>query len=619
MKKGLIVSREDNGVTYETGPNVILLSDVFSQNGDISNLAEFPVLQMLYRQGMILPNHPRNTGEKPMIIGSAEQVKAQMEYIYRGNYGLTTEKDIKATGISREWARDMIRLKMKFAFGKLKATEELLESRIVGDDPLEIKNGVSIRRIGLNVFQFEYQNETTTVDLNLPADTLYDVPYTLGYHRISREYFAVIHSGEGDGWDINRPSMASILMYQGKIYLIDAGPNLSYTLTSLGIGANEIEGIFHTHAHDDHFAGITALLNVDHKLKYFATPLVRASVMKKLSALTSIPVDELLELFEVQDLEFGAWNDIEGLEVMPVFSPHPVETSIFQFRALSETGYLTYAHFADIASFKVLENMITADKAEYGISAESVEKIKSDYLTPAEIKKLDIGGGLIHGNAEDFRGDKSEKILLAHTSRKLNEKEKEIGSGAPFGMVDVLIRSHQDYTRRDAHRYLQTYFPNAPSHEIRLLLNNPIKQYNPESIILKEGEKTDNVYLLLTGEVDMISSASSLYIILSAGAFIADVACMMRRKVKETYRAASFVDLLKIPASTFCAFIQRNGLFETMEQLADTRRFLKTTWLFGEYLSYPVQNLITEAIHPCTLSPGHVITGREGQGRGLYI
>ena len=45
-------------ISSETGPNAILLSDLSVQNGDFANLAEFPVLQMLYRQGMLLPNHP---------------------------------------------------------------------------------------------------------------------------------------------------------------------------------------------------------------------------------------------------------------------------------------------------------------------------------------------------------------------------------------------------------------------------------------------------------------------------------------------------------------------------------------------------------------------------------
>jgi hypothetical protein len=49
----------------------------------------------------------------------------------------------------------------------------------------------------------------------------------------------VLHSGEGDGWDPDRPAMASIIIFQGKVYLIDAGPNIRHTLNALGISVNE--------------------------------------------------------------------------------------------------------------------------------------------------------------------------------------------------------------------------------------------------------------------------------------------------------------------------------------------------------------------------------------------
>ena len=62
MLKGYIAEERRDGVDCETGPNVILLSDILVQNGSFANLAEFPVLQMLYRQGLILPGHPNNTG-----------------------------------------------------------------------------------------------------------------------------------------------------------------------------------------------------------------------------------------------------------------------------------------------------------------------------------------------------------------------------------------------------------------------------------------------------------------------------------------------------------------------------------------------------------------------------
>ncbi|MBW2623620.1 MAG: MBL fold metallo-hydrolase [Deltaproteobacteria bacterium] len=354
MKKGLITSAIKDGISIETGPNAILLADVSLQNGHVTNLAEFPVLQMLYRQGMILPGHPNNTGLKPLLIGSEEQIQSQMQYIYRGNYGLISEEEITGTGVSAKDAQEIMRIKLKFAFGQIRSTEELLDYKIIGKKPVEIRNGLFVRRLRLNLFEFQYGEESVTVDLNLGPNESYSAPYPLGFHDFKREYFAVIHSGEGDGWDINRPCMSSILMYQGKIYLIDAGPNIIFSLKALGIGINEIEGIFHTHAHDDHFAGLTSLLRSGHKLKYYTSPLVRASVSKKLKALTGIEEENFSDFFEVHDLTLGTWNDVGGLEVKPILSPHPLETNILIFRALFKDGYQSYAHFADLTSFEVL-------------------------------------------------------------------------------------------------------------------------------------------------------------------------------------------------------------------------------------------------------------------------
>ena len=53
MRRGLILGVEEKGHSFESGPNAILLSDVMLQGGVFANLGEFPVLQMLYRQGMI--------------------------------------------------------------------------------------------------------------------------------------------------------------------------------------------------------------------------------------------------------------------------------------------------------------------------------------------------------------------------------------------------------------------------------------------------------------------------------------------------------------------------------------------------------------------------------------
>jgi hemerythrin len=596
MKRGLIRTEEKNGLSYETGPNAILLGDVPLQGERFCNIVEFPVLQMLYRQGMIIPNHPNNSGIKPLLIGIEEQVKAQSAYIYRGNYGLTNEDEIIQTGIHKDLARDIMRMKLRFAFDNIRKPEELVELRILAEDPVELRNGALIFRKGNNIYEFSYRNESVVVDLNLSANEEYEAPYYLGCHDIRREYFSVIHSGEGDGWDINRPCMGSILTFQGKIFLIDAGPNIIHSLRALGISANDIEGIFHTHSHDDHFIGLPALFRTDHKIKYFATTLVRNSVEKKLSALLSNEESVLSKYFEISDLKFDEWNDIDGLEVMPVLSPHPVETNILFFRTLWEGGYKTYAHLADIASFDVLENMLTDDLSKSGISKNYFEVLKKAYTTPVDLKKIDIGGGMIHGRAEDFIEDKSKKIILSHTALPLTDKQKEIGTNTTFGMSDILIPSDQDFTKASAFQHLQMYFPTVPKHELRMLLNCPVVSFNPGSFILRKGHLNTDIFFILSGILEFILADSGVYNRLSTGSIVGEMSGLMNEEVKGTYRAFSFVKALKIPCNLYIQFLKRNRIYEDIKKICEIRQFLQKTWLFGEMISCPVKNRIARNI-----------------------
>ena len=596
MKKGLIQWVEKNGVTYETGPNAILLSDLSLQNGHFANLAEFPVLQMLYRQGIIIPNHPNNTGNKPILIGQEEIVRSQMNYIYRGNYGLISLQEIEAAGIAPDVADEMMRMKLRFAFGNIRPTEDLLEDCIVRDQAVEIRNGVLVRRLGFNIYEFSYEGDSVQVDLNLSEGEAYETPYELGAHQVSRDYFAITHSGEGDGWDTNRPCMASIVTFQGRIYLIDAGPNISHSLNALGINVNEIEGIFHTHAHDDHFAGLTSLIRSDHRIKYYSTRLVRESVTKKLAALMSIDENQFDEFFDVHDLEFDTWNNVNGLEVFPVFSPHPVETNILFLRTLWKEGHVTYAHLADITAFSVLEGMISDDPKTPGISRELYERTRSHYLTKVTLKKIDIGGGMIHGLATDFRADNSTKIVLSHTSGPLSNQEKEIGSGLAFGMTDILIPGKIDYYLKYAAKYLHAYYPTVPESEINMLLNCPRVSFSAGTILLKNNEAPAHVYLILTGSVEFIRAESKVNNILSAGSLAGDMGALFGLINFGTYRSASYIETLQIPSPLFEEFVARNRIFNEIQRVQDRIEFMRSTPLFGESVSYPIQTKIAQVM-----------------------
>lgn len=610
-KRGLILPHEVDGVACETGPNAILLSDHSLQNGEFANLAEFPVLQMLYKQGLIIPGHPNNTGSKPMLIGSMEQVESQMRYIYRGNYGLVSHEEICQAGVAPEQASAMMRLKLRFAFGRIRPTDDFLDTRSLGETSLELAAGVGLRRLRPNVFEFSFRGETVVVDINLRPGESYQCAYPLGYHRFKPEYFSVIHSGEGDGWDVNRPCMSSIITHQGRIYLIDAGPRLADTMAALGIGIDQVDAIFHTHAHDDHFAGMTALMRAGRRIRYYATPLVRASTAKKLAALLGVEEERFSDYFETSDLVANQWNDVEGLEVMPVFSPHPVEANVLLFRTLWGDGYRSYAHFADIVSLDVLEGMVTADAAAPGLDRDAFERVRADYMVAADLKKIDIGGGMIHGAAKDFRADPSTQILLAHRASELTPEEKEIGSSAAFGSVDILVAGQADELRHLAFGYLRAHLPGVPLHNMRMLVNHPMLEINPGSIILKEGESPGEVFLLVSGLVEKLRTRDKLYGSLPVGSLIGGNAMLDNRPSRHTYRASSFVRVLRLPASLFAAVVKRNGLLDRVRRAADLSAFLDTTNLFGDGLQVAVLGRIIDSASETRFSPGDTVVGQD--------
>ena len=613
LRRGIIQTTELNGVTFENGPNAILLSDSMVQNGHLCNLAEFPILQMLYRQGMLLPNHPNNTGRKPKLIGTPEQLAAQLRYIHRGNYGLISAEEMVKAGIDEREAEELMRIKLKFAFGQIARPDAFVDCLPLTTCALDVGEGVSIERVAHNVFEIHYGGDYVEIDLNLRLHETYPCPYPLSHVAIDRHYFAVVHAGDGDGWDYNRPAMGSVLIHQGRVYLIDAGPNIHYSLDALGIGKKEVAGVFHTHCHDDHFAGLTTLLQCDQPLQYFATPLVRASVTRKFCALLSIPECEFSKYFEIHDLVEGEWNDIMGLEVRPTISPHPVETTIFNFRVLWEGGFRTYTHLADIASFTVLDAMTQPDTAALGLSPERAKSIKAAYLEPVDLKKIDIGGGMIHGNAADFAADASTRLLLAHTARELTDAERRIGSGAPFGTLDVMIPGQQNFLLRDASEFLKSYFPTVPGERLHMLLNNHIATFNPETIITPAGKTPPEIYLLLAGKVEMLTQDPSNSHFLFSGSLLAESAAIYDRPSEETYRSVGFVKALRLPSDLYRNFIER---FYSSAELLEVRRVeerLRRTYLFSDAVTNITLFSLAKSCTITELHAGDDFTGDHEQ------
>ena len=171
------------------------------------------------------------------------------------------------------------------------------------------------------------------------------------------------------------------------------------------------------------FPALLPFLQVEHKIKYYATPIVRSSVTK-LSALLGRSEDFIKRYFEIYDLKMDRWNNVNGMQVKPFYSPHPVETTNFQFRVISEMVTKPTPHTGRHSFLDIIDSMINTTE---GINSKMYKQVKKNYLEAADVKKIDIGGGMIHGMAKDFKDDESKKVILSHINRQLTPEEKEIG------------------------------------------------------------------------------------------------------------------------------------------------------------------------------------------------
>ncbi|HET6452175.1 MAG TPA: bacteriohemerythrin [Spirochaetia bacterium] len=559
IRRGLIAPVAREGVACETGPNAILLSDTPVQKGSFANLAEFPLLQMFYRQGMLIPGHPANTGRKPLLIGLGDQVRSQSEYLRRGNYGLVSPEELEATGLSREEAREMFAVKKWFSFGTIRTTSDLVDMRPVDSDTVDLAPGCVLHRKGFNRYEFLAAGSSVEVDLTLGPGEEFEPAYLLPGRAARREQFSVIHVGEGDGWTVDRPCMGSIVCAGGLFYLVDAGPHLTKSLDALGITFAEIEGIFHTHCHDDHFSGLTALVRSDRRLKYYAVPWVRASVQKKLAALMRIGEEHLSSFFEVHDLKEGAWNRVGAMEVRPLFSAHPVETTVFFFRSGEGPARRSYAHLADLASVDVLTRLSTATSdGPAALSEARRDAFLRDIREPVDLKKIDAGGGMIHGEASDFAADASARILISHGTHAPATGGRI--TTAEFGDAHVLIAGEREaYFRHAAESYLAAWFPNCPPDSLHPLARCPVREIAADEVVCPAGDTEADVRLILGGIAEETDSSARAVRRIGVGAFAGGYSASDAPPHPVGARARSMVTVLSIPVSTWRRFLKDNG------------------------------------------------------------
>jgi hemerythrin len=227
------------------------------------------------------------------------------------------------------------------------------------------------------------------------------------------------------------------------------------------------------------------------------------------------------------------------------------------------------------------------------------------------VKKIDAGGGLIHGEPRDFADDRSEKIILAHRAGAFSQEHLKVGSSAIFGAVDVLIPSGQDYLKQHAYGHLARAFPEATPGELNGLLRSPIVDFNAGSIILRPGAGTKYMYLLLSGSVEQVMPGHEAPLALASGSLLGAQA-LAQDALHDTWRAVSPVRAMRFGLAGMRVFLDHGGRFERWRARWNEIEYLRASRLFGERIGVAGLERVARSLTIERLAAGAELKPAEG-------
>jgi ribonuclease BN (tRNA processing enzyme) len=91
---------------------------------------------------------------------------------------------------------------------------------------------------------------------------------------MSSTMLSLLGTAGGPGGHVDRAGIASLVTVGGRRYLIDAGEGVSRQLARAGTEVRDIDGVFLTHLHDDHTAGLPGFVTFRHTMRGGSLPLI---------------------------------------------------------------------------------------------------------------------------------------------------------------------------------------------------------------------------------------------------------------------------------------------------------------------------------------------------------
>ncbi|MFT5502884.1 MAG: hypothetical protein ACI845_002891 [Gammaproteobacteria bacterium] len=543
--------------------DTLVLIDSREKDGSLLNNIEFLLYYFLFFSNGLAENRKIN------LVGDEAAISQVLRLLRYTLFGPTqSEFEIWGTDpdLSKEWLNVSRYLALKDVTKKIIPVEGFFNS-IPFQNDVAVAGDFVIEHRGTDRYLISCSGGDVDVDMREfeSIQPPYAVPMDYVPGGLSKLGVEVL--GGASGFSTDEPCTGLALCYNGDYLLIDSIPFLDQHLFARGISKNQITALFLTHLHDDH-CSMFPLMHMTHRVEVITTTEIFRMAMEKLSCSLGWQKAVVEESFVHIPVKPGDIINYFGLNIKVHHTVHSIPTIGATFSTIHR------GQFRDVCIVGDNQNMTAVrDMTDQGIVQPStLANIENLYQHNFHLLIADGGAGAIHGDPNDARESKAERVVFVHVD-EVPEKLKTTFSLASSGKRYTLLDGDSNIYTSLINHYLTLWlgqpFPNRWMRN--LLAEEEIYRYNAEDVMLVQGSDTHgSVFLLLTGYCDVVRYENGdrhTVATLQAGDVIGEMAVLTGSGVRNaSVVARTPVTVCVFGEETFRHFIQQSGIQESLEK-----------------------------------------------------
>ena len=436
--------------------------------------------------------------------------------------------------------------------------------------------------------------------------------------------FEVTTLGTSNGFDPSGPCSSVLVQTNGRFLLTDAGPYVCDLLNHAGVSPNQIDAVVITHAHEDHAVGLSALLELNHRLRLFVTRETAAILRRKLAILNpglSHPERLLDDAFDLALVEPERDYDFYGLRLRFHYTMHTIPCTGVELSMRDGNERRKVLVVGDHNSRANVEQ--AADDGV--IDAARLEQLLALYTWQGDLLIADAGAGLIHGMPNDFGQTPARDLIFLHTPA-LKEQERHLFTLAKPGFRYAIIpeqRRPSPLERGLAHKAMSAAFPDASADWLNALLDaaQPLS-VNRGHVVIRSHAQTQEVYVTLTGELEVLIDAGDdearAVATVRAGELFGEMAAITGAPRSASVVARTPARLLCIPADLFTRFAAESELAARLPEVWRKRTSLQTVGFLSDSSVSTRMRLARHAVRR-SIQPGATLIREGSKSNAVFV